>query len=164
MLRGKKIRCYFSIQVQWCTEVFWLQFQVWLIYSLISCSLISYLVYYKNSFKSIFKDFVLRKLAMSWVRNVNFSENFAYVLNKWSPVIMDVSEHHYYLLLFKNYKFAGRSKPLSILLIRLYWQILPRFIQLGFKWVDGLDMYDIFFGAHSKFWSFRSTKKLEKKA
>ena len=114
MLWGKKIRCYFSIQVQWCTEVFWLQFQVWLIYSLISCSLISYLVYYKNSFKSIFKDFVLRKLAMPWVRNVNFSENFAYVLNKWSPVIMDVSEHHYYLLLFENYKFAGRSKPLWI--------------------------------------------------
>ena len=107
-------KCYFSIQVQWCTEVFWLQFQVWLIYSLISCSLISYLVYYKNSFKSIFKDFVLRKLAMSWVRNVNFSQNFAYVLNKWSPVIMDVSEHHYYLLLFKNYKFAGWSKPLWI--------------------------------------------------
>ena len=30
----------------------------------------------------------------------------------------------------------------SLRLIKLYWQIFPRFIQFIFKWVDKLDMYD----------------------
>ena len=32
----------------------------------------------------------------------------------------------------------------SLLLIKLYWQIVPRFIQFVFKWVDRLGMYNFF--------------------